>query len=301
MALFNIIEIQEYNFEFVFVKANPIDDCEPFLSDINQEENESTVYFEFVRNPQMDFWLKQFQEQCREGEPWFVDLTCFNKKTIEIEDECSPRYAPLYVQNNNRVFDFINGTVFVNNEKDEFDDSIDSNGISKYMIISIQEIGQYDKFQSALLVKVNPVKILYSGFRDVGQFVGHEYEKTIWLIFKNDNCNHKLNKLKNYASACESNVFLELDLDNWFNAKLINVNEEGNLHMQKVHISRDHDDYFDEMDYYYLTHENEKYTAYEEQRYVEQQRRLRAAGRPYDDYIDSLDGDDYDDDEDVWI
>lgn len=172
--------------------------------------------------------------------------------------------------------------------------------MDKYTIISIQEIGQFDRFQSALLVKVNPVQIVNFGFRDMGQYVTHECDETIWLIFRNSHITNKLDQLKNYARACESNVFLELDITRWFDSRQINVEENGNLHVQKIYVCRDHDEYFDEMDYYYQTHENEDYTDFEEQQYIAQQRRLRAAGKMYDDYIDSLDGEDDDYEGYIW-
>ena len=99
--------------------------------------------------------------------------------------------------------------------------------MDKYTIISIQEIGQFDRFQSALLVKVNPVQIVNFGFRDMGQYVTHECDETIWLIFRNSHITNKLDQLKNYARACESNVFLELDLTRWFDSRQINVEENG--------------------------------------------------------------------------
>lgn len=161
--------------------------------------------------------------------------------------------------------------------------------MNKYVIISIEGSGQFENFKSSILVKVNPVQVVNFGFKDMGQYVSHECEETLWLIFRNNPVTNKLDRLKNYARACESGVFLGLDIDNWFEKREIQVNNNGNLHSQIVFVSRDYDEYFDEMDYYYQTHGNEAYNNFEEEQYIAQQRRRREAGLMYDDYIDSLD------------
>lgn len=163
--------------------------------------------------------------------------------------------------------------------------------MNKYVIISIEESGQFEKFQSSILVKVNPVKVVNFGFRDMGEYVAHECDDTLWLLFRNSQITGNLVKLKNYARACESGVFLELDIDNWFEEREILVNNNGNLQNQIIYVSRDHDEYFDEMDYYYQRHSNEAYSKWEEEQYIAQQRRRRDAGLMYDDYIDSFDED----------
>ncbi len=163
--------------------------------------------------------------------------------------------------------------------------------MNKYVIISIEECGKFGNFQSSILVKVNPVKIVNLGFRDMGEYVAHECEDTLWLIFKNNPITNKLAQLKNYARAGESGVFLELDIANWFGEREIIVNNQGHLHSQIVFVSREHNEYLDKMDYYYQTHLNEDYSKFEEKQYIAQQRRLRDAGLMYDDYIDSLDED----------
>lgn len=164
--------------------------------------------------------------------------------------------------------------------------------MNKYVIISIEESGQFGIFQSSILVKVNPVQVVNFGFRDLGQYVAHECDETLWLLFRNSQITGNLVKLKNYARACESGVFLELDIDNWFEEREIIVNDNGELHSQIIYVSLDHDEYFDEMDYYYQTHANEAYSKWEEEQYIAQQRRRRDAGLMYDDYIDSLDEED---------
>ena len=161
--------------------------------------------------------------------------------------------------------------------------------MNKYVIISIEECGQFGNFQSSILVKVNPVQVVNFGFRDMGQYVSHECEDTLWLLFRKNIITNNLHQLKNYAKACESGVFLELDIDNWFEKLEIPVNYHGNMHNQEIFVSRDHDEYFDEMEYYYQTHENEAYSNFEEEQYIAQQRRRRDAGLMYDDYIDSFD------------
>ncbi|MDD6015159.1 MAG: hypothetical protein PUC18_02560 [Prevotellaceae bacterium] len=164
--------------------------------------------------------------------------------------------------------------------------------MNKYVIISIEESGQFGNFQSSILVKVNPVQVVNFGFRDLGQYVAHECDETLWLLFRNSQITGNLVKLKNYARACESGVFLELDIDNWFEEREIIVHDNGELHSQIIYVSLDHDEYFDEMDYYYQTHANEAYSKWEEEQYIAQQRRRRDAGLMYDDYIDSLDEED---------
>lgn len=161
--------------------------------------------------------------------------------------------------------------------------------MNKYIIISIEETGQFMNFQSGILVKVNPVQVVNFGFRDMGQYVKHECEDTLWLLFRNSQVTNKLDQLRNYARACESGVFLGLDIANWFEERKILVDNNGNLSSQRIFLSRDHDQYFDEMDYYYQTHGNEEYSNFEEEQYIAHQRRLRDAGLMYDDYIDSLD------------
>lgn len=163
--------------------------------------------------------------------------------------------------------------------------------MNKYVIISIEEAGQFERFQSSILVKVNPVKVVNYGFRDMGEYIAHECDETLWLIFRNSQITGNLVKLKNYAKACESGVFLELDIDNWFEERETLINNNGNLHNHIIYVSRDHDEYFDEMDYYYQTHANEAYSKWEEEQYIVQQRRRRDAGLMYDDYIDSFDED----------
>ncbi len=161
--------------------------------------------------------------------------------------------------------------------------------MNKFVIISIEETGPYGNFQSSILVKVNPVQVVNFGFRDLGQYVSHECGDTLWLLFRNSPITQKLHQLKNYARACESGVFLELDFANWFDKREIIINNEGNLHSQIVFVARDHNEYLDEMDYYYQTHVNEEYSNFEEEQYIAQQRRRRDAGLMYDDYIDSFD------------
>jgi len=161
--------------------------------------------------------------------------------------------------------------------------------MNKYVIISIEGSGQFEDFKSSILVKVNPVQVVNFGFRDMGQYVSHECEETLWLLFRNSPITNNLAQLKNYARACESGVFLELDIANWFDEREILVNNDGNMHRQTIFVSRDHDEYFDEMEYYYQTHGNEAYDKFEEEQYIAQQRRLRDSGKMYDDYIDSLD------------
>lgn len=164
--------------------------------------------------------------------------------------------------------------------------------MNKYVIISIEECGQFEHFKSSILVKVNPVHVDDFGSRDMGHYVAHECAETLRLLFRNNQINNKLAQLKSYAQACESGVFLGLDIDNWFEEREIIVNNNGNISSQEIFISLDHDKYFDEMDYYYQTHVNEEYSKFKEEQYIEQQRRRRAAGLMYDDYIDSLDEED---------
>ena len=163
--------------------------------------------------------------------------------------------------------------------------------MNKYVIISIDETGRFGNFQSSILVKVNPVEVVDCGFRDMGRYVSSEYDETLWLLFKKNIITNNLYQLKNYAKAGESGVFLDLDIDNWFDEEVIIVNDRGNEHRQKIFVSRDHDEYFDEMEYYYQRHELKGYAEFEEEQYIAQQRRLRAAGKMYDDYIDSFDED----------
>ena len=162
--------------------------------------------------------------------------------------------------------------------------------MNKYVIISIEECGQFGNFKSSILVKVNPVQVVTVNSRDIGgHYVSHECDDTLWLLFKKNVITNNLYQLKNYAKACESGVFLELDIDNWFEKISTPVNDNGNMHNQIIFVSRDHDEYFDEMEYYYQTHANEAYSNFEEEQYIAQQRRRRDAGLMYDDYIDSFD------------
>ncbi len=161
--------------------------------------------------------------------------------------------------------------------------------MNKYVIIYIEELGEFDNYQSSILVKVNPVKMVNFGFGDRGQYVAHEYEETLWLIFKNSPYTNNLTQFKNYAKAGESGVFLDWDIDNWFDKRDIIVNEKGNLHNQIIYVARAHDEYFDEMEYYYQTHGNEAYSKWEEEQYIAHQRRRRDAGLMYDDSIESSD------------
>ena len=163
--------------------------------------------------------------------------------------------------------------------------------MNKYVIISIEEAGRFGNFQSSILVKVNPVEIVNYGFGDRGRYVSGEYDETIWLLFRNNTITNKMAQLKNYAKAGESGVFLELDIDNWFVLTEPVINNRGKLSKQKIFMVRDHDEYFDEMDYYYQTHDNKDFERWEEQQYIAQQRRLRDAGLMYDDYISSFDED----------
>ncbi len=161
--------------------------------------------------------------------------------------------------------------------------------MNKYVIISIEEAGQLGNFQSSIIVKVNPVEIVNYGFGDRGRYVSSEYDETLWLLFRNNTITNKMAQLKNYAKAGESGVFLDLDIYNWFDEMEIPVNYHGNFQNQVLYVSRDHDEFFDEMDYYYQTHENKDYSKWEEQQYIEQQSRLRDTGLMYDDSIDSSD------------
>jgi hypothetical protein len=163
--------------------------------------------------------------------------------------------------------------------------------MKKYVILSIEESGPFERFQSSILVKVNPVEIVNYGFGDRGKYTASECEDTLWLVFKKNPCTNNLIQLKNYAIACESGVFLGIDIENWFEEKEILVNENGNISHRIVFVSKDHDEYFDEMEYYYQHHANEEYYKFKEERYIENQRRRRDAGLMYDDYIDSLDRD----------
>ena len=162
--------------------------------------------------------------------------------------------------------------------------------MNKYAIISIREAGEFRNFQSSIIVKVNPVEIFKIGSREVGgHYTSDECEETLWLIFRNNRITRNLHKLEFYAKACESGVFWELDLANWFEERETIINDNGKMHIQKLFVSRDHDEYFDEMEYYYQTHGNEAYSNFEEEQYIAQQRRRRDAGLMYDDYIDSFD------------
>lgn len=162
--------------------------------------------------------------------------------------------------------------------------------MNKYVIISIEECGQFGNFQSSILVKVNPVQIVTVNSRDIGgSYTIGECNETLWLLFRKNIITHNLHQLKNYAKACESGVFLELDIDNWFEKIEIPVNDHGNMHNQVIFVSLDHNEYLDEMEYYYQTHVNEAYSKFEEEQYIAQQRRRRNAGLMYDDYIDSFD------------
>ena len=161
--------------------------------------------------------------------------------------------------------------------------------MNKYVIISIEEAGPFANFESSLLVKVNPVQVVNYGYRDLGRYTSQECEDTLWLLFRNRPFPNKAAQLNNYARACESGAFLELDIINWFDRIETIINNNGNFHSQIIYISRDHDNCYDEMEYYYQTHGNEAYSKFEEEQYIAQQRRRREAGLMYDDYIDSYD------------
>ena len=160
--------------------------------------------------------------------------------------------------------------------------------MNKYVILSIDEGGQFG--ESSILVKVNPVEIVTVNSRVIGSnYIPYECEDTLWLLFRYNPNTNNLQQLINYAKACESGVFLGLDIDNWFKKEEMQVFCHGNLQKQDVYFSLDHDEYFDEMEYYYQTHGNEDYSNFEEEQYIARQRRRREAGLMYDDDIDLLD------------
>lgn len=171
-----------------------------------------------------------------------------------------------------------------------------------YTVLSIQEIGEFRNFESAILVKVNPVTVINNGFRDMANFCTHECDETKWILFNETPYSDKLNKLVKYAKMCESQRYMGLDFENWFDKEDIFVNDGNKRTLQTVYFARfrkvdvgfPEEIDMDEMDYFYLHERYPGLEEYEEEIYRERQRNLRAQGKMYDDVIDYEDDDEFD-------